>query len=178
MTDFARIRTAAKSSVDMNEVVRHALRLASFDKKFLLIETHLQLAENITTLVADEDQLQQVVLNLILNARDAMPDGGSLSIATFQNETDIRIDVSDTGTGIDPDNIGHVFDPFYTTKPAGHGTGLGLAVCYGIISAHDGTIEVRSNSGNSRGSTFTVILPLTSKKLGQRSVGVDTRLDS
>ena len=96
MTDFARIRTAAKSSVDMNEVVRHALRLASFDKKFLLIETHLQLAENITTLVADEDQLQQVVLNLILNARDAMPDGGSLSIATFQNETDIRIDVSDT----------------------------------------------------------------------------------
>lgn len=174
MTNFARVRTASKSNVDINEVVNTALRLASFDKTFRQIQIALNLAKSQPTFVADEDQLQQVVLNLILNARDAMPDGGKLTISTFQDDQAVYIEVADTGNGIDPEHIGQVFDPFYTTKPAGHGTGLGLAVCYSIISAHNGTIEARSDQHDSEGTTFTVKLPIIARKPFESTGNVDT----
>ena len=157
MMDFARVRPAAKSLVDINAGLETALRLASFDKSFQKLQLKKSFAENLPPVLADTDQLQQVFLNLFLNARDAMPSGGELFIKTFPKESDIQIEIADNGSGIDEKNIKQVFDPFFTTKPTGKGTGLGLAVCYGIITAHGGQIEVSEN--NSRGTKFVILLP-------------------
>lgn len=203
MTNFARSRPAAKTDVDINAVVQTALRLASFDKAFQELDIKTEFAEGLPTVLADEDQLQQVFLNLLLNAKDAMQDmqktvrnNGSLdasdldspaerttpsaqscghhsfgrrgvgnatsekniTIRTRQTGSEIVIEISDTGSGIDAAVVGQIFDPFYTTKPAGRGTGLGLAVCYGIVTAHAGRIEVAENQPT--GATFTVSLPV------------------
>ncbi len=178
MTNFARSRPAAKTDVDVNAVIRTALRLASFDKAFQELDVSTDLADDLPTVFADEDQLQQVFLNLFLNARDAMvdsnissphvgkghaaeisisPPDAVLTIKTFRETDHIRIQIADTGVGIDTAAVGQIFDPFYTTKPAGKGTGLGLAVCYGIVTAHGGRIEVDQNAPV--GTTFSVFLP-------------------
>ena len=159
MMDFARIRPAAKSLVDINTSLEMALRLASFDKSFQKLRLKKSFADNLPPVLADTDQLQQVFLNLFLNARDAMPSGGELFIKTFPNRNDIEIEIADNGTGIEEKNIKQIFDPFFTTKPTGKGTGLGLAVCYGIITAHGGQIEVSENNG--RGTKFVISLPTT-----------------
>ncbi|MEO6051376.1 MAG: ATP-binding protein [Pyrinomonadaceae bacterium] len=156
MTNFARTRPAAKTESDINAIVRTALRLASFDEAFHNLEIETDLDDNVPEILADEDQLQQVFLNLFLNARDAMPGGGSLSINTSVRDSDIVIEVADSGTGIPESDMEMVFDPFFTTKPTGSGTGLGLAVCYGIVTAHGGRIEVENNQP--AGTKFTVIL--------------------
>jgi signal transduction histidine kinase len=159
MTNFARSRPAAKTDIDINATLRTALRLATFDKAFQDLEVVTELGTDLPEVFADEDQLQQVFLNLFLNARDAMTNGGTLSITSGAKADEIRIDIADTGIGIDTEMAGQIFDPFYTTKPAGKGTGLGLAVCYGIITAHGGRIEVGQN--NPEGTRFTVFLPTT-----------------
>lgn len=159
MMDFARARPAAKSLVNINEIIETSLRLASFDKSFQKLALEKNLSENDLETLADSDQLQQVFLNLFLNARDAMPDGGRLFIETTQNGKDIKIEISDSGSGIDEKNIKKIFDPFFTTKPAGKGTGLGLAVCYGIITAHGGKIEVTKNQNG--GTSFVTTLPVS-----------------
>ncbi len=161
MMDFARVRPAAKSLIDINGVIETSLRLASFDKSFQKLNLKKDLAENLTKVFADKDQLQQVFLNLLLNARDAMPDGGELIINTNQNHKELRVEISDDGTGIDDASRKKIFDPFFTTKQAGKGTGLGLAVCYGIITAHGGKIEVSGNE--SRGTSFLISLPVNEK---------------
>jgi two-component system, NtrC family, sensor kinase len=102
-------------------------------------------------------KLQQVFINLFLNARDAMPSGGELEIQTGMTESMVVIDISDTGTGIPEDDLKRIFDPFYTTKPIGKGTGLGLAVSYGIIQEHGGRIFVDSSVG--KGTHFRLKLP-------------------
>ena len=102
-------------------------------------------------------KLQQVFINLFLNARDAMPSGGELAVQTGMNESMVVVDISDTGTGIPEENIKRIFDPFFTTKSIGKGTGLGLAVTYGIIQEHGGGIFVDSNSG--KGTHFRLKLP-------------------
>lgn len=158
LTDFARSRPAAKTAVDINTTIRSSLRLASFDESFQKLQITTKLGENLPELFADGDQLQQVFLNLFLNARDAMPAGGEIKISSTQEAEDIVIEISDDGTGIDEKIVKQAFDPFFTTKPAGKGTGLGLAVCYGIITAHGGRIEIVSNEG--AGTTFIVRLPL------------------
>lgn len=158
MMDFARVRQAAKGEVSINKIIETSLRLASFDKSFQKLEIEKTFAENLPEFYADGDQLQQVFLNLFLNARDAMPDGGKLSIKTAQIEKDLQIEIADTGTGIDENDSKKIFDPFFTTKPAGKGTGLGLAVCYGIITAHGGKIEISANDAG--GTTFFITLPL------------------
>lgn len=157
MMDFARVRPAAKSAVDINEIIKTSLRLASFDKSFQRLKQQKNLQENLPKVFADGDQLQQVFLNLFLNARDAMPDGGELLVKTLQNNGEVQIEVADSGIGINEQEIKKIFDPFFTTKAAGKGTGLGLAVCYGIITAHGGKIEVSANPGN--GTTFIIFLP-------------------
>ncbi len=157
MTNFARSRPAARSEVDVNNVIRTALRLSSFDKAFQDLDVNTELGEGLPAVFADEDQLQQVFLNLLLNARDAMADGGSLSITTTLEAGHIRVEIIDSGIGIDTESAAQIFDPFYTTKPAGKGTGLGLAVCYGIVTAHGGRIDVAANSPS--GTRFMVFLP-------------------
>ena len=157
MMDFARARPAAKSAVDINKIIETSLRLASFDKSFQNLKLNKALDENLPKVFADSDQLQQVFLNLFLNARDAMPAGGEIAIKTGQTNGAVQIEISDSGTGIEEKDVKKIFDPFFTTKPTGKGTGLGLAVCYGIITAHGGKIEVFS--GESGGTIFSIFLP-------------------
>ncbi|MFN3418100.1 MAG: ATP-binding protein [Pyrinomonadaceae bacterium] len=159
LTDFARIRPAARQKTNLNQVIESALRLAGFDSGFQKLDVSFETDETIGLIEADPDQLQQVFLNLFLNARDAMPQGGRLSIKIFDDGDFVCVRIEDTGTGMEETEIRQVFDPFFTTKPPGRGTGLGLSVCYGIISAHSGRIEVESKK--SAGSVFTVRLPVS-----------------
>ncbi len=115
------------------------------------------LARGLPPVLIDRDQLQQVVLNMVMNAAQAMEQGGALTITTAARDGFLRIDFADTGPGIPPENLGRIFDPFFTTKPVGQGTGLGLSICDRIISQAGGRIEVASRPG--KGTAFTVVLP-------------------
>ena len=160
LMDFARTRPPARAPLEVARVVEASIRLASFDKAFKSLRVDVDFDRGVPAVAADADQLQQVFLNLLLNARDAMPGGGDLRVSTRFAEAsgEVLIEVADTGHGIAPEALGHVFDPFFTTKPAGTGTGLGLAVCYGIVTAHGGRIEVAPNNG--RGTLVRVALPV------------------
>ncbi|MFL6212186.1 MAG: ATP-binding protein [Pyrinomonadaceae bacterium] len=160
MTDFARARPPARAPLDVRRTLEASLRLASFDKAFKQLRVTTDFDAHAPTVSADADQLQQVFLNLFLNARDAMPDGGDLRIATRHDRArrELLIEIADTGPGIAPEHRAHIFDPFYTTKPAGAGTGLGLAVCYGIVTAHGGRIELAPD--NNQGTCVQVALPV------------------
>jgi signal transduction histidine kinase len=161
MMDFARTRAPERAPLDLNSIVEASIRLASFDKGFQRLSLTTRTDPDAPLINADRDQLQQVFLNLLLNARDAMPDGGEIQVLTRYDALagEVLVEIRDTGTGIAPEHRTHVFDPFFTTKPAGTGTGLGLAVCYGIITAHDGRIEIAPNDG--RGTTVRVTLPVS-----------------
>ena len=107
--------------------------------------------------------MQQVFTNLIINARDALLDGGEITLDTeYQSENEVAIEVSDTGTGIEPEDLNKIFDPFFTTKAVGSGTGLGMAVSYGIVQEHSGTINASSKVGE--GTTFRLIFPIAQKQ--------------
>ncbi len=173
MMDFARIRPAAKSLVDVNEIIDSSLRLASFDKSFQSLNLNKSLTKNLPLVFADADQLQQVFLNLFLNARDAMPNGGELFIETSLKSNKIQIKIADNGFGITENNLKRIFDPFFTTKQTGKGTGLGLAVCYGIITAHNGKIEVSPNNG--KGTLFTIYLPESRSADGSSASNAEAR---
>ena len=161
MMDFARIRPPERAPLDIKRVIEASLHLANFDKAFQRLNISFHSETSLPQVLADANQLQQVILNLLLNARDAMPDGGDVIIRTRYDEhaKEIVIEISDTGTGIAPEHRAHIFDPFFTTKPTGTGTGLGLAVCYGILTSHGGRIEIASNNG--RGTCVRVILPIS-----------------
>jgi two-component system NtrC family sensor kinase len=142
-------------------VIETSLRLASFDKSFQRLHLKKEYAENLPMVFADHDQLQQVFLNLFLNARDAMPVSGELFVKTSQSDKQIQALIADSGNGIEEKNLKQIFDPFFTTKPTGKGTGLGLAVCYGIVTAHGGKIEVVANDDG--GTKFVINLPINEK---------------
>jgi signal transduction histidine kinase len=112
--------------------------------------------------MADFDQLQQVCTNLIINAVQAMPEGGRLTLRTSTSDNLLKIEVQDTGCGIPQENMRKLFTPFFTTKGKGKGVGLGLAVAHGIIQRHQGRIEVQSKEGE--GTTFTIYLPIRHEK--------------
>ena len=117
--------------------------------------------EEVPSIRGDSERLQQLFLNLFMNAADAMPDGGELHVALrARSPAGIEVEVRDTGMGIPGDDLGRIFDPFFTTKPAGHGNGLGLSVVRSIVGDHGGDIEVRSEVGV--GTTFTIQLPVSS----------------
>jgi signal transduction histidine kinase len=160
MMEFARTRPPERAPLDINQIVEASIRLASFDKAFQRLQLSVKEDADAPQVFADADQLQQVFLNLLLNARDAMPEGGELRVRTLYDalSDEVSIEISDSGTGIAPEHRAHVFDPFYTTKPAGTGTGLGLAVCYGIVTAHGGHIEIGPHNG--QGTTVRVMLPV------------------
>jgi signal transduction histidine kinase len=158
MLNFARVRPAAKIYLDVRNVIETSLRLASFDKTFQKLRVKTEFNENLPKILGDFDQLEQVFLNLFLNARDAMATGeGELFIRTSFEKGIVNIEISDDGAGIDQNNFKRIFDPFFTTKQTGKGTGLGLAVCYGIISAHGGKINFFSKKFG--GTTFLISLP-------------------
>ena len=159
MLDFARARPAARKLTDVNRILETALRLASFDSSFQKLKLEKSFDGQMPQISADADQLQQVFFNLLLNAGEATPGGGKLEIRTEFNDKreEISVEISDTGVGIDSENLKHIFDPFFSTKK-GKGTGLGLAVCYGIVTAHGGRIEVGRKEES--GTKFIVSLPV------------------
>jgi len=165
LLDFARQSPPALGKVDINEVVDRALDLVahSFEKQD--IEVVKEFNPSLPQLVADYDQLQQVCTNLILNAIQAMPEGGWLTLRTSaEGDGQLKIEVEDTGYGISAENMRKLFTPFFTTKSEVKGVGLGLAVAYGIIQRHHGRIEVQSQEGE--GTTFTIYLPLSYEEEG------------
>ncbi|MCX6358686.1 MAG: PAS domain S-box protein [Armatimonadetes bacterium] len=170
---FSRKQTLQPEVIDLNELVRNIermlCRLIGED-----IALTLALSDEVSFVYADPGQIEQVIMNLAVNARDAMSAGGRITIETVGGDADqayadrhasmrpgpyVRLSVTDTGAGIDPDTLLHIFEPFYTTKAQGKGTGLGLATVYGIVQQSGGSIDVRSEPG--RGTTVDVHLPQT-----------------
>jgi len=169
---FARKGKYEVKPVNLNDVIRQTAE--AFGRARKQITIHADLDENLSIVEADPGQLEQILLNLYLNAADAMPGGGELVIKT-ENITDpsiiekpfhpkpgnyILLTLSDTGVGMDEKTMERIFDPFFTTKQMGRGTGLGMASVYGIVKGHNGFIDVQSTKG--QGSTFTIYLPATS----------------
>lgn len=177
---FARQSTASFHPVDVNEVVRETIRLMerSLDKSVRLSSN---LTDDFVIVEGDERQLQQVLMNLILNARDAMPKGGKITISTsiedLQRDTlptplasegrHVVLTVRDTGIGMEQDTLQKIFEPFFTTKEPGKGTGLGLSVVYGIVNKHKGFVTVDSEVG--RGSVFNVFIPYFDFDISRRA---------
>ena len=158
LLDFARQSPPAFQQINIDEVVNRSFDLAAHTAKMQQIEVIRELAPALPDITGDFDQLQQVCTNLILNAIQAMPGGGKLTLRTSIDKDYEKIEVSDTGYGISPENMRKLFTPFFTTKQAVKGVGLGLAVSYGIIQRHHGRIEVQSKE--KEGTTFIVYLPL------------------
>ncbi len=163
LLDFSRVRSGEHVPVDASEVVESAARLLMHQKRSVVVEIRVETGDDLPLVSGDYGQLQQAVIILAENAIDSMPEGGTLGLHTRRSEGEggaVLIEVSDTGAGIAPENLEKIFDPFFTTKEVGRGTGLGLAVCYGIVTEHGGRIGVDSTVG--RGTTFTLVLPITS----------------
>jgi len=157
MLSFSKPEEEERQLTDVNQVLDEILLLV---KKQLLensVRISSSLADDLGMIYASRSQLRQVFLNMIANARDAMPDGGTLTVNTMRKEDYIHIQIADTGTGIREENLNKIFDAFFTTKDSVKDVGLGLSVCYGFIKDHGGDIQVRSKLGS--GTTFTIILP-------------------
>jgi len=158
---FARKAAFEKESVDMNQLIMETTALIQkpFAKSAISIDWALQ--TDLPTILGDPNLLQQVLMNLLSNARDAMPRGGRVWIRSRRAPEDdgaITVEVEDEGTGIGPEIIDKIFHPFFTTKEVGKGTGLGLSVSYGIVQSHGGELRVKSRKG--AGSAFTIVLPI------------------
>jgi len=157
LLSFARETPVKKELISINRPVQEIIDSLKSQDSFKDIELKLNLSEDIPEMMGDPVQLGQVVLNLLLNAIHAITPPGEITLSTRSNGRFVEIAISDTGCGIAREDLGRIFDPFFTTKESVKGSGLGLAVSYGIIKKHGGEIEVRSTPG--RGSVFTVKLP-------------------
>ncbi|HEY0928919.1 MAG TPA: PAS domain-containing protein [Gemmatimonas sp.] len=184
---FSRRQMMRVEDVDLNQVVKGFSGL--LDR--LLGETvalTVELAPGSLVATADVGMLEQILMNLAVNAKDAMPRGGTLVIRTFTRDvsetepgargggervTHVGFSVTDTGTGIAPDHLSRIFEPFFTTKPVGEGTGLGLASVFGIVSQHHGVVEVQSALG--QGTTFTVSLPMSGRTASEQAEATPAR---
>jgi signal transduction histidine kinase len=159
-SDFAKMPAPQFETVEVNEIVRGVMKLN--EARFHAddrpkVEPLMELAGTDTRIQADPDQLRRALGNLVLNALDAMPEGGTLMVRTSPHDGGVRLEVSDSGLGLTDEECQRLFTPYYTTKQ--HGTGLGLAIVQSVVSDHRGKIAVSSASG--RGTTFTIDLPLT-----------------
>jgi signal transduction histidine kinase len=162
LLDFSRRRELRQEPTSLNQCLQHVAELASYQLRKAGVELHMQLEPDVPPVLADHFQIEQLLLNLVLNAVQAMPQGGTLTLRSLRREHAIVAEVCDTGTGI-PDAIrARIFDPFFTTRSVGEGTGLGLAVSDSIATAHGGGLEVESTVG--RGSVFRVVLPAPSPR--------------
>lgn len=172
-SEFSRMPQPNFGLVQLNEVVQNVGRLFQAQlhaSEQASIECKLELAEPMDPIAADSDLLHRALSNLVLNAMDAMPQGGTLTLRTRQNGELSYVEVSDTGTGLTPEECERLFTPYYTSKP--HGTGLGLAIVQSVISDHGGRISVRSEPG--RGTTFVIELPRNAGRLRTADQPTDT----
>jgi two-component system NtrC family sensor kinase len=159
LLDFARTPTGDMIPLQINQIINTSLKLVRDQAMFHGIEIEVNLAENLPEVKGDISRLEEVFLNLFINAADAMKGGGKLTITSRLGRKDtVRITITDTGIGIDEKYISHIFEPFFTMKEPGQGTGLGLSIAYGIIKKHKGTIDVECKQG--RCTTFIICLPV------------------
>ncbi|MBN1114072.1 MAG: sensor histidine kinase [Oligoflexia bacterium] len=159
LLSFSRMgRSDSIESIDINTAVDEIIKLIEVQTKIKNVNVNKQYASDLPQSVINKNQIQQVILNLCNNAIDAMPDGGSLTVETKAEEGRIEISITDTGVGMKEDVKDHLFEAFFTTKPIGKGTGLGLNLCNEIVKGHNGTINVYSSEG--KGTTFNVRLPI------------------
>jgi len=158
LLDFARQTKPQRTLIDMNDVAEEVLSLVRNQSSFRNIRVTTELDPTLPAVLADNDQMRQVVLNIVLNASEAMPQGGALRVASKVDatETGIELRISDSGPGIPNDVKARLFEPFFTTKKMG--TGLGLAIAYGIMERHKG--QLRVDTARDRGTTFTIALPI------------------
>jgi len=156
LSGFSKMPAGEVKKCHVNEIIETSINLIQYDKKAKNISIVKELSSSLPEVVIDGNQLSQVVVNLTLNAIDAMPDGGTLTIRSKANVNTVSVLFEDTGTGIPKEDLTKIFDPFYTTKEKG--TGLGLAVSYDIIKKMSGTLGIESEVG--KGSIFTITLPV------------------
>jgi two-component system, NtrC family, sensor kinase len=162
LLNLARPAQVDSGPVDINAVINDVLSLLEHQLRTARIQVRKELSPGAPIVQGIEYKLQQVLLNLFLNARDAMPRGGWLTVVTRDGDAAATIEVADTGAGIPAEQLSRIYDPFFTTKDIGKGTGLGLSISYGIIQEHGGTIACESDIG--QGTRFTLTLPLASAR--------------
>jgi two-component system NtrC family sensor kinase len=158
MLSFSKPDQEERHPVDLNSVLDEILLLHEKQLKENDINIEVSFVEGLSLVIASKNQLRQVFLNMVANARDAMPEGGTLSVVTGSDSDKVFVEISDTGTGIREEHLDKIFDSFFTTKGEVKGVGLGLSVCYGFIKDHGGDIEVKSEVAE--GTTFTISLPV------------------
>jgi PAS domain S-box-containing protein len=171
LLNFSRTGSATEFvDLDINRVLDDTIQLIEPQLRRNQIEITREYETNAPLVFGNAGKLQQIFTNLLLNARDAIPDGGRITLRTTSTDDDsLIVEVSDTGIGIAPENVAKIYDPFYTTKGVGRGTGLGLAVSYGIVQEHSGHIGVESAPG--RGTTFRIALPTAQSRARLQAVG-------
>ena len=149
--------------MDINQLLEDTLQLLEPQLRKSNVTIIKRYADVPPKVYGNAGKLQQVFTNLVINARDAILNGGDIVLRTeYEGDNDIAIEVTDTGTGIEPEHLSKIFDPFFTTKAVGSGTGLGMAVSYGIVQEHSGTISASSKIG--RGTTFRLVFPIAQKE--------------
>jgi len=161
LLDFSRPRAQERQSLQVNTVVERALFLLKHHARFKQLTVQAELGTELATVHASSEQLIQVMIALLMNAADAMPQYGRVLIRTRaapRGAKHVVIEVQDEGSGMTRNEMSRIFEPFYTTKEPGRGTGLGLAICHGIVADHGGRIEVSSEPG--KGTRFTILLPM------------------
>ncbi len=155
---FSRAEKTKAEKIDINQAIEEMLSLIEAGTKVKNIDIIKEYGSGIPGIIANKNQIQQIIVNLCNNAIDAMPDGGKIKISTLKIEDRIELKISDSGKGMTRETMRHIFEPFFTTKEAGKGTGLGLSLCYDIIKKHNGTVQVESVL--KQGTVFTIKLPL------------------
>jgi signal transduction histidine kinase len=159
LLDFSRAQSSEMEPIHIDFILHKTTELVANELRIHKISLHKKIEDLLPRTNGDLQKLQQVFLNLIINAEQAIGDYGIISVSAEKTDNGyVRVDISDTGPGIDPEHLEQIFDPFFTTKEAGKGTGLGLAIVYGIVKKHGGYIEVASKLGE--GTTFSVYLPV------------------
>ena len=162
LVDFSRPTGSEFTYVNVNDVIQNAVGIIKYDRRAKKVNLKLQLAEDVPNLFLVPDQLLQVILNMLINALDALKDGqGTIEIRSELKGDHVLISIKDNGQGIAPEHLNKIFEPFFTTKKVGQGTGLGLSVSYGIIRNFKGKIDVKSELG--KGSEFIIYLPLNER---------------
>jgi signal transduction histidine kinase len=165
LLDFSRQRQMVLEPTSLNHNLRHVIDLVKFQLRRDDIRVEMDLDADEPLVMADHFQMEQLFLNLVLNALQSMPDGGTLFLRTRRRQESVVGEVRDTGTGIPEEIRDRIFDPFFTTREVGEGTGLGLAVSDSIVASHGGMIEVESSTG--KGTLFRVAFPALERTVGE-----------
>jgi signal transduction histidine kinase len=160
LLEFSRVRRPETRVTDLNALAEKATDLVGHQMKLKQVALALKLEPDLPHIKADDGQLRQALIALLMNAVDATPPGGHIDVETRRGGADtVILTVADDGSGISPENLDKIFNPFFTTKPVGQGTGLGLAICHGIVASHGGEIRVDSELG--KGTRLSLVLPVS-----------------